>query len=137
MAIFVQNFISFSMKILLLKDVFESIRFCYDSSQKLFTLIIFLSCIILLFSSLVKGDEQLDQPNSQTTMELCHASVAYFFGLNTNTTAFWLGRSSLHLLLLKSSMDKWFSLAAQGKQIWIVENEKTKQIESWAVTLYF
>ena len=40
------------------------------------------------WSSLVKGDEQLDQPNSQTTMELCHASVAYFFGLNTNTTAF-------------------------------------------------
>ena len=28
------------------------------------------------WSSLVEGDEQVDQPNSQTTMELCHARVA-------------------------------------------------------------
>ena len=28
------------------------------------------------WSSLVEGDEQLDRPNSQTTMELCHARVA-------------------------------------------------------------
>ena len=28
------------------------------------------------WSSLVEGDEQLDRPNSQTTMELCHACVA-------------------------------------------------------------
>ena len=28
------------------------------------------------WSSLVEGDEQLDRPNSQTTVELCHASVA-------------------------------------------------------------
>ena len=56
------------------------------------------------WSSLVEGDEQLDRPNSQTTVELCHACVAYFFGFNTNTTDFCLGQSSLHLLLLKSSM---------------------------------
>ena len=29
-----------------------------------------------LRSSLVEGDEQLDRPNSQTTMEVCHARVA-------------------------------------------------------------
>ena len=28
------------------------------------------------WSSLVDGDGQLDQPNSQTTLELCHACVA-------------------------------------------------------------
>ena len=28
------------------------------------------------WSSLVEGDEQLDWPNSQTAMELCHACVA-------------------------------------------------------------
>ena len=28
------------------------------------------------WSSLVEGDEQLDQPNSQTTLELYHAYVA-------------------------------------------------------------
>ena len=28
------------------------------------------------WSSLVEGDEQLDQPNIQTTMDLCHACVA-------------------------------------------------------------
>ena len=28
------------------------------------------------WSSLVEGDEQLDRPNSQTTMECCHACVA-------------------------------------------------------------
>ena len=31
---------------------------------------------VLAWSSLVEGDEQLDQRNSQTTMELCHACVA-------------------------------------------------------------
>ena len=56
------------------------------------------------WSSLVKGDEQLDRPNSQKTLELCHACVAYFFWFNINTTAFCLGRSSVHLLKLKSSM---------------------------------
>ena len=30
----------------------------------------------LAWSSIEEGDEQLDQPNSQTTMELCHACVA-------------------------------------------------------------
>ena len=33
------------------------------------------------WSSLVEGDEQLDQPNSQTTMELCHVCVADFLGV--------------------------------------------------------
>ena len=28
------------------------------------------------WSSLVEGDEELDRPNSQTTMKLCHAYVA-------------------------------------------------------------
>ena len=37
-------------------------------------------------------------------MKLCHACVALIFRFNINTTAFCLGRSSLHLLLLKSSM---------------------------------
>ena len=46
----------------------------------------------------------MDRPNSQTTRELYHACVASFFGFNMNTTAFCLGRYSLHLLLLKSSM---------------------------------
>ena len=59
---------------------------------------------VVSWSSLVEGDEQLDRPNSQTTLELCHSCVAYFFGFNINTTAFCLGRSSLHLLILKSSM---------------------------------
>ena len=30
------------------------------------------------WSSLVEGDEQLDRPNSQTTMKLCHECVALF-----------------------------------------------------------
>ena len=40
------------------------------------------------WSSLVEGDEQLDWPNSQTTVELCHASVAYFFGLTETQQLF-------------------------------------------------
>ena len=31
------------------------------------------------WSSLAEGDEQLDWPNSQTTLELCHACVALIF----------------------------------------------------------
>ena len=33
------------------------------------------ACLLLAgaWSSLVEGDEQLDRPNSQTTMEYCHA----------------------------------------------------------------
>ena len=43
----------------------------------------------IAFSSLGVGDGQLDRPNSQiTTMELCHACVADFFGLDINPTAF-------------------------------------------------
>ena len=56
------------------------------------------------WSSLVEGDEQLNWPNSQITLELCHACAANFLGFNINTTAYCLGRCSLHLLLLKSSM---------------------------------
>ena len=48
-------------------------------------------------SSWVDGDEQLDRPNSQTTM--CCIIIV---GFNIHTTAFCFGRSSLHLLLLKS-----------------------------------
>ena len=53
------------------------------------------------WSSLEGGDEQLDRPNSQTTMQV--------LGFNINTTAFCLGRSRLHLLLLKSSMGRAIS----------------------------
>ena len=42
----------------------------------------------LPWSSLEEGDEQLDRPNSQTCIEYCH------------TTAYHLGRWSLHLLIL-------------------------------------
>ena len=31
---------------------------------------------IMSWSSVVEGDDQLDWPNSQTTLELCHACVA-------------------------------------------------------------
>ena len=63
-------------------------------------------CIILcstLSIFILPGDEQLDRPNGQTSMEICQVVVAYL-GFNINTTAFCLGRYSLHLLLLKSSM---------------------------------
>ena len=55
---------------------------------------------------LVEGDEQPDWPNSQTSMKWCHPCAAYFLGVCQNTTAYHLGRYSLHLLLLKSSMAK-------------------------------
>ena len=60
--------------------------------------------IVKLWSSLGEGDEQLDRPNSQTTLELCHACVVFM--LNLKNFDFCLGQSSLHLLLLKSSMVK-------------------------------
>ena len=62
------------------------------------------NCSAQPWSSLVEGDEQLDRHNSQTTKELFHARVAYFFGLNTNRTAYCLGQYSLYILLLKRSM---------------------------------
>ena len=66
---------------------------------------LFISTSAEPWSSLPERDELLYRPNSQTTMELCHACVLHnFFRFNINTTAFCLGRSSLHLLLLKSSM---------------------------------
>ena len=37
--------------------------------------------LIKAWSSLIVGDEQLDWPNSQTTMELCHACVGSFLGV--------------------------------------------------------
>ena len=43
----------------------------------------------LSWSSLVGGDEQLDQPNSQTSIESCMLHLLYeFFGFNINTTDF-------------------------------------------------
>ena len=36
-----------------------------------------LSIQCLVWSSLVEGDEQLDRPNSQTTMEFCHSCAAW------------------------------------------------------------
>ena len=51
-------------------------------------------------SSLVEGDEQMDRPKCQTSMELCHN----FWVFDISTTAYHLGQYSLHLLLLKSSM---------------------------------
>ena len=57
------------------------------------------------WSSLVEGDELLDRPNSQTSMELCRECVVYVF-LRFNINRF--GQYSIHLLLLKSSMCKLF-----------------------------
>ena len=51
-----------------------------------------------------EGDEQLDQPNSQTCVEHCHACSGYFYPFVKNKTAYHLARYSLHLLLFKSSM---------------------------------
>ena len=78
------------------------------------------------WSSLVEGDEQADRPQSQTSMECCRACVAaYFWGVVINTTAYHLGRYSIHLLLLKSSMilpvkfvnfTAWFSLPIKSLQ---------------------
>ena len=60
------------------------------------------------WNSLVEGDEQPDWPNSQSSMECCHACATYFLGFVKNTTAYHLGRYSLQLLLLKSSMANLF-----------------------------
>ena len=35
----------------------------------------------LTLSSLVEGDEQLDLPNSQTTLEVCHVCVVKIFSV--------------------------------------------------------
>ena len=56
------------------------------------------------WSSLVEGYEQLDRPNRQTIMEYAMHVLHKLFGFNINPEAFCLGRYSLHLLLLKSSM---------------------------------
>ena len=61
------------------------------------------------WSSLVEGDEQLIGPTVKQLWNYVMHVLHNFFGLNVNTTAFCLGRSSLHLLLLKSSM-KWANL---------------------------
>ena len=62
-----------------------------DQKQGLF-------CCEEAWSSLVEGDEQLDRPASQTCMEYCHVGMCciMFFGFY-NTTAYHLGRYSLHL----------------------------------------
>ena len=53
------------------------------------------------WSYLIDGDEQPDQPNSQTCMEWCHECTALFLGFDINTTAYYL---DLHFLQLKSSL---------------------------------
>ena len=53
-------------------------------------------------SSSVEGDEQPDRPNMSGKLP-CMCSK-FYFGFVTNTTAYRLGRYSLHLLLLKSSI---------------------------------
>ena len=65
-------------------------------------------------SLLLEGDEQLDRPNSQTTMELCHACVTYFFGFNINTTAFCFGRYSPHILLHDLSFGKFCMILSKA-----------------------
>ena len=60
-------------------------------------------------SSLGEGDEQLDRRSRQTSMEFAMHVLRKFFRFNINTTAFCLGRSSLHLLPLKSSMKEILS----------------------------
>ena len=93
--------------------------------------------IVEAWSSLVEGDEQLDQPNSQTTMELCNACVEEFFGLNINTTAFCLGRSSLYLLLQKSSMvshSAW-SVVSMAEAIILFQNDSLQR-PNWDMSVY-
>ena len=84
------------------------------------------------WSSLVEGDKQLDWPNSQTTMELWHAFLHNYFGFDINTTAFCLGRSSLHLLLLKSS---WHLVAHPMDplvaEVTFSDSTKSSVINSW------
>ena len=57
-------------------------------------------------SSLVEGDEQLNRPTVKQLWNYAMHVLRIFFGFNNNRTAFCLGRDSLHLLLLESSMGK-------------------------------
>ena len=56
--------------------------------------------------SLVEGDEQLDRPKSQTSMEICMHMLHNFFGFVLNTAAYHFGQYILHLLPLKSSVER-------------------------------
>jgi len=49
------------------------------------------------WSSLVEGDEQLDRPNSQTWWNDAKHRLHIFGGFHLNTTAYHLGRYSIHL----------------------------------------
>ena len=57
------------------------------------------------WSSLVEGDEQLDRPNSQITMEFAVHVLLNFLGFNINKTAFCLGRSMLPRMLRTATPD--------------------------------
>ena len=77
------------------------------------------------WSSLVEGREQLYQPKSQKKLWNHPMHVLdKFFGFNINTTAFCFGQSSLHLLLLKSSMisHKFFTFQSLQKSFKIIGN---------------
>ena len=57
-----------------------------------------------LWRSLAERDDQPDWPNSQTCMDLQHN----FLEFDINTIAYHLGRYSLHLLLPKSSIPRYY-----------------------------
>ena len=64
-----------------------------------------------------EGDEQLDRPDNQTCMESCHVCAANFFRFFINTTAYHLGRYSLHLLLWLGS-NKIMGGGGGGRYLW-------------------
>ena len=55
------------------------------------------------WSSLVEGDEHLDWPNSQRTMELCHTFIVYYFWVEQKHYSFLLGPLQPSSPLLKSN----------------------------------
>ena len=56
-------------------------------------------------TSLVEGDEQPDQPNSQTCMKCCCLACAEeFLGFIINTIAYFWANININVLLLKSSI---------------------------------
>ena len=75
--------------------------------------------LAISWSSLVEGDKQLDQSNSQTCMEWCHASSAYFWGVCHKHSSFLLGpiqpssptTKELHAYIKLTSFDAEFKIA--------------------------
>ena len=58
------------------------------------------------WSFLEEGDERPDQPNSQTSMECCHACAESFFSiLETQQLTTWAD-TAVYLHLLESSLNK-------------------------------